>query len=57
VAKKRKKKKKKFGVVERARIGAREIIGMPPPSRAVPARKEKPPKHKKRLIEEELEES
>jgi hypothetical protein len=51
-----KKKKKKFGAVERARLGAREAVGMPPPTRAVPARKHKPPKHKKRLIEEELEE-
>jgi hypothetical protein len=50
------KKKKKFGAVERARLGAREAVGMPPPTRAVPARKHKPPKHKKRLIEEELEE-
>ena len=56
VAKKR-KKKKKFGAVERARLGAREAVGMPPPTRAVPARKHKPPKHKKKLIEEELEES
>jgi hypothetical protein len=55
VAKKR--KKKKFGMVERARLGAREVVGMPPPTRAVPAKKHKPPKHKKRLIEEELEES
>ena len=57
VAKKRKKKQREeFGAVERARLGAREAVGMPPPTRRVPARKEKPPKHKKRLIEEELEE-
>jgi hypothetical protein len=53
---KKRKKKKRFGAVERARMGAREAVGMPPPTRTVPAGKHKPPKHKKKLLEEELEE-
>jgi len=56
---KRKQKKKKarkgFGLVEQVRLRAREALGPPPPARAVPSRKDKPPKHKKELIERELE--
>lgn len=52
----KKKKKKKFGAVEEARLRAREAIGTPQPTRAVPSKKHKPPKHKKELIEQELRE-
>lgn len=51
-----KKKKKRFGAVERARLGARQAIGTPRPTRTVPSKKHKPPKHKKELLSEELEE-
>lgn len=53
---KRKKRKKKFGAVEQVHLRAREAVGSPPPTRAVPAKKHKPPKHKKKLLEEELNE-
>jgi hypothetical protein len=53
---KRKKRKKTFGPVEQARLRAREAVGTPPPTRTVPAKKHKPPKHKKKLLEEELNE-
>lgn len=49
------KKKKKFGKVKQARLRARETIGTPRPTRAVPVKKHKPPKHKKELIEREME--
>ena len=50
----KKKKKKEFGAVEQVRLRAREAIGAPPPTRAVPAKKHKPPKHKKKFLEQEL---
>jgi hypothetical protein len=54
--KRRKRKKKEFGAVEKVRLRAREVIGSPPPTRAVPAKKRKPPKHKQKLLEQELNE-
>lgn len=51
MARKRKRKKRGFSSVDRARLGAREAIGTPPPSRAFPSKKRKPPKHKKSLLE------
>jgi hypothetical protein len=54
MARKKKKKKRQFGPVEQVRLRAREAIGSPPPTRAVPAKKRKPPKHKKKLLEQEL---
>jgi hypothetical protein len=53
---KKRKKKKKFGAVEQARLRAREALGTPRPTRAVPAKKHKPPRHKKKLLEQELDE-
>lgn len=50
----KKKRKKEFGVVEAARLRAREAIGMPQPTRAAPSKKHKPPKHRKELMEQEL---
>jgi hypothetical protein len=47
-------KRKKFGAVERARLQARHAAGTPPAGRAIPPKKHRPPKHKKKLIEEEL---
>jgi hypothetical protein len=51
---KNRKKKKEFGPAAEVRLRAREAIGTPPATRAVVSRKDKPPKHKKRLLEEEL---
>jgi hypothetical protein len=48
------KKRKKFGAVEHARLRARQAAGMPPPARTIRSKKRKPPKHKKKLIEDEL---
>jgi hypothetical protein len=53
---KKRKKKKIFGAAKQARLRAREAIGAPRPTRAVPAKKHKPPKHKKKLLEQELDE-
>ena len=51
---KRRKKKQEFGPAAEVRLRDREAIGTPPATRAVVSRKHKPPKHKKRLLEEEL---
>lgn len=51
----KKKKKKKFGAVKHARLRARESVGTPPPTRSVPSKKHKTPKHKKELIDREME--
>jgi hypothetical protein len=53
--KKGRRKKKKFSAAKQARSRAREELGTPPPTRAVPSKKHKPPKHKKGLIEREIE--
>ena len=46
------KPKKKFRAATEARRQARALIGSPPPTRVEKDRRRKPPKHKKRLIEE-----
>jgi hypothetical protein len=48
------KGKRRFGPVEQARLRARESLGTPQPTRAIPSKKHKLPKHKKELIEQEL---
>jgi len=50
----RRKKKRKFEKGTEARRIARETVGAPPPARVIPDRRTKPPKHKKRLLDEEL---
>lgn len=50
----RRKKKRKFEKGTEARRMARENVGTPPPARVIPDRLTKPPKHKKRLLDEEL---
>jgi len=50
----RRKKKRKFEKGTEARRMARENIGTPPAARVIPDRRTKPPKHKKRLIDEEF---
>lgn len=50
------KKKKEFGAVERSRLAARQAVGMPRPSRAILNKRHKPPKHKKQIIEQDLDE-
>jgi hypothetical protein len=48
----RKRKTKKFDAGEEARRRARESAGPPPAARVIPDKRLKPPKHKKKLIEE-----
>lgn len=43
------KKLKPFRASKAVKAAAREQIGSPPPTRAVPVKKEKPPKHKPTL--------
>jgi hypothetical protein len=50
----KKKPKKKFRAATEARRQARELIGTPPPTRVEPDRRRKRPKHKKKAIEETL---
>jgi len=50
----RRKKKRKFEKGTEARRMARETVGAPPAARVIPDRRTKPPKHKKRLLDEEL---
>jgi len=50
----RRKKKRKFEKGTEARRMARENIGTPPAARVIRDRRTKPPKHKKRLIDEEF---
>ena len=45
------KKKARLKVEKEARRRARLGIGMPPPERTIPNKKEKAPKHKKPLLE------
>jgi hypothetical protein len=51
----RKRKKKRLRVAKEARRRARQGIGLPPPERVIIERRFKPPKHKRQLIEDELE--
>jgi len=50
----RKRKSKKFTAGAEARRIARETAGTPPPGRIVADKRRKPPKHKMKLIESEL---
>jgi hypothetical protein len=45
---------KKIVVVKEARRRARDTAGAPPAERVVPDKRLKPPKHKKKVIQEEL---
>ncbi len=48
------KSRKKYSVGKEARRRAREMAGAPPAERILPDKRRKPPKHKKKLLEEEL---
>jgi hypothetical protein len=50
----KKRARKKFTAANEARRRAREIVGAPPVGRVVPDKRRKPLKHKKKLIQEEL---
>jgi hypothetical protein len=45
-------KPKKFTAAGEARRRARELAGPPPAARVIPDKRLKPPKHKKKLVEE-----
>jgi hypothetical protein len=45
-------KPKKFTAAGEARRRARELAGSPPAARVIPDKRLKPPKHKKKLVEE-----
>jgi hypothetical protein len=45
-------KPKKFTASGEARRRARELAGPPPAGRVIPDKRLKPPKHKKKLVEE-----
>ena len=47
-----KNKPKKFTAGNEARRRARELAGPPPAARVIPDKRLKPPKHKKKLIDE-----
>ncbi len=49
-----KKKKRKLGLSKEAKRRARDVVGLPPPEKVIIERRFKPPKHKKKIIEEEL---
>jgi hypothetical protein len=49
---KSRKKAMKFSVGIEARRRARELAGPPPAARVIPDKRLKPPKHKKKLMEE-----
>ena len=48
------KKPKTFSAAKEVRRQAREIIGSVPPTRVLKDKRQKPPKHKKRLEDETL---
>jgi hypothetical protein len=48
------KRRRKFSAEKEARRLARERIGSPPAQRVIADRRRKPPKHKKKLLDEEL---
>ena len=50
------KKKSRWKVSTEARRRARLGAGMPPPERAIPSKRDKPPKYKKPLIDAAAEE-
>ena len=45
-------KRKKFTAGSEARRRARELAGPPPAARVIPDKRLKPPKHKKKLLED-----
>ncbi len=49
---KSKASKKKFTAGGEARRRARELAGSPPAARVIPDKRLKPPKHKKKLVED-----
>jgi len=49
---KRKRKPKRFAAGKEARRRARELAGPPPAERIIPDKRLKPPKHKRKPIEE-----
>ena len=49
---KTKAKPKKFTAAGEARRRARELAGPPPAARVIPDKRLKPPKHKKKLVED-----
>jgi hypothetical protein len=51
----RKRKKQQLRVAKEARRRARQSVGLPPPERVIIEKRFKPPKHKKQLIEDNLE--
>jgi len=50
--KRARKKQKTFSAATEVRRQARELVGAPPPTRVIPDKRRKPPKHKKALVEE-----
>jgi hypothetical protein len=46
--------KSKVDLAKEARRRARDRAGLPPGSRVIPDKRRKPPKHKKRILDEEL---
>jgi hypothetical protein len=54
VALARTKSRRKFNVGKEARRRARQAAGLPPAERIIPDKRRKPPKHKKKPIEEEF---
>lgn len=49
------KRPKKFSAVKEAKRLARAVLGSPPPTKVVKDKRRKPPKHKKKVVEKELE--
>ena len=49
----RSRKKRKIHIGKEARRRARDVVGMPPVERVIIERRFKPPKHKKKLLEDE----
>ena len=52
-SRKKSPKKKTFSAATEVRRQARELVGAPPPTRVIPDKRSKPPKHKQRGGEEE----
>ncbi len=48
------KSRQRLNVSKEARRRAREQAGLPPTERIIPDKRRKPPKHKRKLFEEEL---
>ncbi|MFQ5816413.1 MAG: hypothetical protein ACE5H2_00460 [Terriglobia bacterium] len=49
------RKRTKYDPATQARRMARAVLGRPPAGRVIPSKKKKPPKHKRRELERELE--